>query len=111
MRRVRFSVILLTSVLAMVLMGWALACGSSDPSGGPAPTTEPTSSPESDREALVALYNATGGPNWSNNTNWLSDAPLSQWYGVTTDGTGRVTRLELQSNSLSGELPPETGNL
>ena len=25
-----------------------------------------------DREALVALYNATDGDNWSVNTNWLS---------------------------------------
>lgn len=111
MRRARPGVILLTSVLAMVLMAWALACGSSDPSAGPAPTTEPTTSPETDRQALVALYHATDGPNWSINTNWLSDAPLDQWYGVITDGTGRVMQLELASNGLSGELPPEIGNL
>ena len=29
-----------------------------------------------DRAALVALYEATGGPNWRNNTNWLTDAPM-----------------------------------
>ncbi|WP_420448359.1 Ig-like domain-containing protein [Candidatus Palauibacter sp.] len=29
-----------------------------------------------DRAALVALYNATNGPNWVNNENWLTDAPL-----------------------------------
>ena len=29
----------------------------------------------SGREALVALYNATDGPNWSNKTNWLSAGP------------------------------------
>ena len=34
------------------------------------------------REALVALYNATGGPNWANSENWLTDAPLHDWYGV-----------------------------
>ena len=28
-----------------------------------------------DRAALVALYNATGGANWRNNGNWLSNAP------------------------------------
>ena len=38
-----------------------------------------------DRAALVALYNATGGPNWAHNTGWLTNAPLGQWYGVTTD--------------------------
>ena len=31
-----------------------------------------------DRAALEALYNATGGPNWTNNANWLSDAPLAR---------------------------------
>ena len=35
-----------------------------------------------DRAALVALYNATDGPNWVDNTNWLTDAPLGEWYGV-----------------------------
>ena len=28
-----------------------------------------------DKAVLVALYNATGGVNWTDNTNWLSDAP------------------------------------
>lgn len=31
-----------------------------------------------DREALVALYNATGGPNWVNAAKWLTDAPLGR---------------------------------
>ena len=34
-----------------------------------------------DRAALVALYNATGGPNWVNSENWLSDAPLRTGTG------------------------------
>ena len=55
-----------------------------------------TVTPQGDREALVALYNATGGPNWRNNHNWLSNAPLGQWYGVTTDSSGRVTELDLR---------------
>ena len=40
---------------------------------------EPSEVP-SDREVLVALYEATAGPNWTNNTNWLSDEPLSNWH-------------------------------
>ena len=59
-----------------------------------------------EREYLVSLYNATNGENWTNNTNWLSDKPISEWHGVTTDGDGRVTRLILRDNNLSGELPP-----
>ena len=39
-----------------------------------------------DRAVLVALYEATDGPNWLNNEGWLTDAPLGEWYGVETDG-------------------------
>ena len=67
--------------------------------------------PETEREALVALYNATGGPNWEGNNNWLSDVPISEWEGVTTDDNGRVTQLNLSWNQLSGEIPPQLGNL
>ena len=65
----------------------------------------------SDRDVLVALYNATDGDNWYKNTNWLSDKPLGDWYGVTTDANGRVTRLELIQNQLSGAIPSELGSL
>ena len=47
---------------------------------------------DGDRAALVALYNATGGANWTNNDGWLTNAPIGQWHGVTTDDSGRVTR-------------------
>ena len=30
---------------------------------------------------------------------------------MTTDDNGRVTGLELSQNQLSGEIPPELGNL
>ena len=64
-----------------------------------------------DRAALVALYNATEGANWTNNTNWLTDAPLGQWYGVETNANGRVILLYLGSNQLSGKIPLELGSL
>ena len=67
--------------------------------------------PAADRAALVALYNATDGPNWEKSGNWLSDEPLSEWYGITVDFTGRVTELELDANNLRGMLPAELGNL
>ena len=56
-----------------------------------------------DREALIAFYNATDGPNWTDNTNWCSDEPLDTWYGVTTDSEGRVTGISLADNGLSGD--------
>ena len=64
-----------------------------------------------DKAALVALYEATDGDNWKNNTHWLSDRPLSEWHGVTTDDNGRVTSLTLSGNQLNGSIPPELGNL
>ena len=64
-----------------------------------------------DRAALVALYNATDGPDWTDNTNWLSDAPIGKWYGISTDIAGRVTGINLGGNDLSGLIPPELGNL
>ena len=64
-----------------------------------------------DRAALIALFEATDGPNWFRNRNWLTDAPLGDWYGVHTDASGRVTRLYLTGNDLSGPIPPELGNL
>ena len=63
-----------------------------------------------DREALVALYNATGGSNWNSNDNWLSAVPIGEWFGVTTDDNGHVTELSLAGNQLSGEIPRELGN-
>ena len=74
------------------------------------PTPTPTDA-SPDRAVLEALYNATDGPNWSDNTNWLSDAPLGEWYGVYTDANGRVSQLRLPVNQLSGEIPPELGSL
>ena len=42
---------------------------------------------------------------------WLSALPIREWYGVTTNDSGRVTRLEFIDNRLNGEIPPELGNL
>ena len=73
-----------------------------------------------DRAALEAIYRATGGDNWTDNTNWLSNAPLEDWYGVEV-ADGRVTGLRLGGwdesvrkivgNGLTGSLPPELGTL
>ena len=68
-------------------------------------------SPDSDRTALLALYNATNGANWTNNEGWLTDAPIGEWHGVTTNASGRVTLVDLRDNGLSGEIPPELGSL
>ena len=76
-----------------------------------APGSPVPGSPEADRDALVALYNATGGPNWTNKDNWLSDRAVSTWNGVQTGHGGRVTTLDLYRNGLSGEIPDQLQNL
>ena len=84
------------------------------------PASMPKCQPRSSYEpALVAFYNATDGPNWKENTNWLTDAPLGDWAGVSADRitvNGRVTgecvtQLWLRGNRLKGELPAELGSL
>lgn len=65
-----------------------------------------------DRDILIALYDATNGDNWTNNTNWCTDAPLSEWYGVTLDySQERVQYIHLSYNNLLGSIPEEIGNL
>ena len=68
-------------------------------------------SEETDRDALVALYQATDGDNWNRNENWLTDAPLNTWHGIITDIGGRVWHLDLAENGLSGTIPPKLGRL
>ena len=87
----------------------------------PTETTLPPGSKPLSRDAatLAAFYNATDGPNWYDNTRWLTDAPISDWSGVTASnivnggvvGECVVRRLDLGSNQLSGEIPAELANL
>ena len=80
------------------------------PIPGYTPAPKPAPSPEI-RDALVALYNATNGPGWANNENWLSEAPLDQWSGVFTACDGSLTHLVLIQNQLAGPIPSELGSL
>jgi len=64
-----------------------------------------------DCQALVALYNGANGPNWTDHTNWLTDAPCSDWYGVTCDPDDRVITLALPANELNGTIPAQLGDL
>ena len=75
-------------------------------------TTVASAGPRDEREALEALYDATGGADWTNATNWKTELPLDSWHGVTFDeDSGRVTKLELADNGLVGPLPPALASL
>ena len=66
---------------------------------------------EIERQALIDLYNATDGDNWIYNTNWCSDKPVSEWFGVTCFAYGGVSSIGLVNNNLRGELPSSIGNI
>ena len=108
------------SVRAATLLAaaWVAACADEPVVGPPTAAVATDAAPGAmvmaragDRDILVAFYNATDGPNWVNDTNWLTDAPLGDWHGVRTDAAGRVTALELEENGLSGSMPSDLGRL
>jgi hypothetical protein len=94
-------------VIAMVL---ALMIGSAATAAADALDCDNTEIPKSECEALVALYKSTGGPGWTNNTDWLATNTPCSWYGVDCEA-GHATQLLLPSNDLSGEIPSEVGDL
>lgn len=83
------------------------------PTPGPTLTSTPTPTPNAaqrDRETLIAIYNATGG-HWEHDSDWLSSAPISTWFGVTVNDSGRVVKLDLSSRNMISEIPPQFGDL
>ncbi|MDI9357454.1 MAG: hypothetical protein QM528_00730 [Phycisphaerales bacterium] len=56
-----------------------------------------------DSLGLVSIYNQTGGDDWAYNTNWLTKAPIDQWYGVEVEN-GRVVSIILIDNALNNVL-------
>ncbi|WP_345055661.1 DUF6443 domain-containing protein, partial [Hymenobacter glaciei] len=92
-------------VVALLLAGRAQAQTVPAGQGLVADTTE--------LRVLRELYAATGGPQWTNHTNWLSGTTLADaaaWHGVGVSG-GDVTGLFLQGNGLQGTLPSSLGAL
>lgn len=65
-------------------------------------------------EALVALYNSTGGPKWITKTNWLVTNTPCNWHGISCTligNTTHVTMISLASNNLIGQTPRQLGDL
>jgi len=63
----------------------------------------------STEQALVDLYESTGGASWFNSYRWLSGDPCT-WFGVQCAGD-HVTMLALPINNLTGTLPASFGDL
>ncbi|MEO9485673.1 MAG: DUF5050 domain-containing protein [Ekhidna sp.] len=68
---------------------------------------------EADSLALVDFYNATDGPTWASDTDWLQEGRnVTRWQGVSVEN-GRIVSLNFQSisNLIRGEIPPSIGDL
>lgn len=51
-------------------------------------------------------------PGWFSSRGWLGTATdVCTWYGITCDEQGRVSKIQLDTNGLTGYLPPETAYL
>jgi len=69
-----------------------------------------TGVPQVECLALTALYDATNGAGWIDSSNWITDAPVSDWYGIIVT-SGGVTDIDLGGNNLVGTIPVEMENL
>jgi len=72
--------------------------------------------PAEEREALVALYNATSGTSWKDHSGWTGSIGTEcEWHGVVCghgNGSGlNVTAIELSENNLVGTVPDALGHL
>ncbi|WP_353571795.1 hypothetical protein [Candidatus Albibeggiatoa sp. nov. BB20] len=69
-----------------------------------------TEIPVSECEALVAIYDALDGDNWTHNDNWKQAYTPCSWSGIECENA-KITSLNLSNNQLSGEIPASIGNL
>lgn len=60
--------------------------------------------PQSECEALVTLYEQTGGVNWIKKMNWLNTATPCSWHGITCEN-GHIIDIGLGQNNLVGSIP------
>ena len=76
---------------------------SDKPVANPTPAAAVVPGYQQDRAILIRFYNSCNGPNWRDRKNWCSHSSLSHWHGITVDPkTERVTKIQLQSNNISG---------
>lgn len=69
--------------------------------------------PSSERDALIAIYDATQGASWNDRTNWLgAQGTECTWFGVGCSADGmHVETLRLPQNNLAGGLTTQVSNL
>lgn len=70
---------------------------------------------EAIHQSLSTFYTVTGGENWTRSDNWnLVTVPTKEelltWYGIGLKD-GKLVRLHLPENNLTGVIPAEIGDL
>jgi hypothetical protein len=64
-----------------------------------------------EKGALRAFYVYLGGFDWYNSYGWLDNAtPHCQWFGISCNDNGLVTKIELRSNNLRSNNIVGEGN-
>lgn len=72
--------------------------------------------PETERQALIELYQATGGDDWVRNDGWRGpEGSECDWFGIRCEanavGDATVDWIRLPGNNLRGSLPPTVTDL
>jgi hypothetical protein len=96
------------SLLFVILLLFSMPIKAATDCAAPAQTDIP----QIECAALVAFYNSTDGPNWTNSpaNDWnVTNLPCS-WMGVICGG-GQVTHLYLSNNNLTGIIPNSINDL
>ena len=109
--------------LALILCGlFALSVAACNGDATPTPSQPPISlvmcsnetisgNPGLGRDCitLLEIRNTLAG---NASLNWHEDIPISDWDGITIEGSpSRVTKLHLSGYGLTGSIPPELGSL
>ena len=67
--------------------------------------------PWDNKTAVKALYASLGGAQWTQKQNWMTKQNPEEWYGLTVDKAGTVTKLMLGDNGLTGAVPQDLDQL
>ena len=80
-------------------------------------TLEVQDIPQTEKDALLALYNSTNGSNWYRK-NWNFNTPVTSWNSSNNTGwygisiyNGHVVRIDLHSNNVIGTIPVQISQL
>jgi len=75
-----------------------------------APLALRVSSLERDSLALLSIFDAANGTNWTNGANWPENTDISTWQGVTVENN-RVSELDLSNANVTGEMPQDLSQI